>query len=617
MRCYLYLLIVFLGAAAWLEAQEHQRYWIFLTDPDDQYIESIRSVTDSITVRSRWLDAVSVPATTAQLNLIRSFPFVKSIQPVARMNRPQPVPEPATPDDHLQQHLEPMDEYYGFSDTQIKMHDIHTLHRAGIDGSGVTIGFLDTGYRWEQHAALGGAQVIAERDFVAEYYPGDELPASHYDHGTWVFSVVAGYEPGSFIGVAPRARFLLGATEDIRTETPIEEDFWVAGIEWMGEMGVDIVSTSLGYSTFDPPYDSYTPEDMDGKTAVTTITADHAFERGILVVASAGNSGNSPWRIITSPADGEYVIAAGAVHDDGRIANFSSRGPSADGRIKPDVSALGVGVAAAQAAPSGYRSFSGTSFSAPIVSGTAGLILAARPDLNAAELRNALLYSARRNGEPDNTFGYGLLDAPAALAFPALRVLADGSRAFTTSLVAQDGIVEESVTLHLRTTNDPDYTTNPFMLIEPFHTATSGLYRSILDHMYDGESLHFVITAEDSVGNRIRYPAGSSNEFYLSPVQDLITVTERIIPERFVLHQNYPNPFNNRTVIRFELPSDDRVTITVYDILGRQVVSLADEFYLAGVHEVSWQPAAQASGTYFYTIRYGGQTDVGRMVYIR
>ncbi len=605
-----------------LESQNHQRYWIFFTDGDnaplsERNIEVVRSITDSITVMSRWLNAVSAPATAGQLESIRTLPFVKSVQPVARMARPRPVPEPRETDD-LQKQFPTAENFYGISETQIKMHRIDVLHNADITGEGAIIGFLDTGYDWESHTALKDAKVIAERDFVAEHYSEQQLPAGHYSHGTLVFSVVAGYDPDTFIGVAHDAQFLLGATEDIRTETPIEEDFWVAGIEWMEEMEVNIVSTSLGYSTFDPPHESYTPEDMDGRTAVTTIAADRAFEREILVVASAGNAGNSDWRIITSPADGEYVIAVGAIDAFENIALFSSRGPSADGRIKPDIAALGVTVAGARVGgTSGYRFASGTSLSAPIVSGTAGLILSARPDLSAGELRNALLMSARRNSEPDNTVGYGMLDAPDALAFPVKRVINGGAVAIEAFLTAKEGLIEETVSVHLRTTSDPVYSVYPFTISGQMAQSTSGLYRHILGERYRGQTVRFVITARDSSGNTIRYPQSVSKEFFLSPVHDLVTITDRVIPERFVLHQNFPNPFNDRTVIRFELPDDDHVAIRVYDILGRNVVSLSDDFYLAGVHEVTWRPSVQSSGVYFYTLRYGNRIETGRMLYLR
>lgn len=636
MRGTVILIFIFVVCSISLESEENQRYWIFFTDKNgvrepidtverifyenepvpERYAEAIYSITDSITIRSRWLNAVSVPATAQHLENIQALPFVKSTQPVARMARPQPVPD--THDDGvLQDELYPLDNYYGQSARQIQMHGIDVLHDTGITGSGVVIGFLDTGYRWNQHVALMDASVIAERDFVAEHYSTDVLPGSHYSHGTLVFSVVAGFDPGTFIGVAHDAEFLLGATEDIRSETPIEEDFWIAAVEWMEEMDVDIVSTSLGYSTFDPPYRSYSPNEMDGETAVTTIVADRAFERGILVVASAGNSGNSDWRIITSPADGKHVIATGALDSFGNLAGFSSRGPSADGRIKPDISAMGVSVAGAQMGESGYRFASGTSLSAPIVSGTAGLLLSARPDLTARELRQSLLMSAQREGNPDNEIGYGILDAPAALAYPVKRILPGGSTAIEVFLTGKDGLVEGTVSLHLRKMGDTEFIIHPFPLAEPSSRATSGLYRYGLSDAYQGQTIRFVITAKDSAGNLIRYPRDVSHEYFLSPVLDIITITERIIPDIFVLHQNFPNPFNDRTVIRFELPEDDHVAVKVYDLLGRHVASLTDAFFLAGVHEVTWQPIVYASGLYFYTIRYGTRLETGKMIYLR
>jgi serine protease AprX len=485
MREAVILIYIFVVCSISLESREHQRYWIFFTDKNgvrepidtierifygndpvsERYVEAIYSITDSITIRSRWLNAVSVPATAEQLERLFDLPFVKSTQPVGRMARPQPVPD--TRDAGMLHYGQyPLENYYGHSERQIKMHGIDVLHNTGITGSGVLIGFLDTGYRWDQHVALKDASVIAERDFVAEHYHIDNLPGGHYSHGTLVFSVVAGFDPGTFVGVAHDAEFLLGATEDERSETPIEEDFWVAAIEWMEEMGVDIVSTSLGYSTFDAPHQSYSTDDMDGETAVTTIAADRAFERGILFVASAGNEGNSDWRIITSPADGKYVIATGALDSFANTAGFSSRGPSADGRIKPDISAMGVSVAGAQAGIDGYRFASGTSLAAPLVSGTAGLLLSARPDLTARELRHSLLMSARREGNPDNEKGYGILDAPSALAYPVKRITPGSSTAIESFLTARDGIVEETVTLHLQTMSDPEYIMHPFTLAE-------------------------------------------------------------------------------------------------------------------------------------------------------
>lgn len=622
----LYLITIIVLTSLQIVGNDHQRHWIFFSDrgnalddllPYEEYVRAVRDITDSITVISRWLNAVSVPISKEGLERVRNLQFVSHVQPVARISRPHPISTERRPDASIVSYPNLDGDHYGFSATQIGIHHIHILHEAGITGRGVRLGFLDTGYRWNQHEALADASVVAERDFVAEHYSEDLLPPFHFDHGTLVFSVVAGYRPGRFVGVAPDAEFLLAATEDVRTETPIEEDFWVAGIEWMEQMGVHIVSTSLGYSTFDPPFASYMPDDMDGKTAVTTLAAERAFERGILVVASAGNEGHRPWRIITAPADGEHVLAVGAIDVHENIAPFSSRGPSADGRIKPDICALGIGVVGAVVGTEGYRSASGTSLSAPLVSGTAALVLSARPDMTAAELRNALRMSARRNTGPNNTFGFGILDAPAALAYPTYRSVTHRGHALETFLVSPEGWIEESVTLHLREGDSHDYTTYPLTLTAPLPGTNNGLYRYYLPPRYWNKSIRFIITAEDAAGEVVRYPRRTNEEFYLSPLLGLVTTEKRFVPQRFTLHQNFPNPFKNQTIIRFELPEDHRVTLTVYDLLGREVAVLVEDFFLAGVYEVVWQPRSQASGVYFYSITYGDDTEVGRMLYIR
>jgi serine protease AprX len=591
------------------------------------YRERIEAITDSITAVSRWLNAVSAPLTPDQKQTILRLPFVTELRPVGRMRRPRPVPGDRAIDDAgsrlrdrpIATGTSEEALSYGLSEYQVTFHDAHLLHRYGITGVGVLIGFLDTGYRWENHQALRNASVTSVRDFVAENYPEDDLPFSHYDHGTLVFSVVGGYHPDRFIGISFESDFLLGATEDIRSETPVEEDFWVAGLEWMESLGVDIVTSSLGYSTFDEPYPGYTPGDMDGRTAVTTIAAERAFERNVLVVASAGNEGGGAWRIVTSPADGEHVVAVGAVGGAGTIAPFSSRGPTADGRIKPDLSALGVSVVGAgTGGEDSYRSASGTSLSAPLVSGTAGLVLSARRDLTAIELRNALLMSARRTSQPDNDYGWGILDAHALLAFPVVRSASGTEQLLEVFLIGRTGIVEGSVRLHYRTSNEPEYRTDDLRLRLPLGATASGLYEYPLpaDVLYQ-TGVSFIITAQDSSGETLRFPTGASQEYFLSPVHDLVTVRERTIPEQFMVYQNFPNPFNDRTVIRFDIPNDDHVAITVYDLLGRLVVTLTDEFYLAGEHEVVWQPAGRASGVYWYRIAYGTVANAGRMLYLR
>ncbi len=206
-------------------------------------------------------------------------------------------------------------------------------------------------------------------------------------------------------------------TEDSRSETPVEEDNWAAAAEWAESLGVDVISSSLAYSRFDFPYTSYTDRDMDGATAVTTIAATMAAARGVVVVNSAGNAGFDPARnTLVAPADGVQVVSAGAVDRAGLRAPFSSVGPTADGRIKPDVAALGVAVKVATLTTVGSYGFaSGTSFSCPLTTGVVALLLEAHPAYTVDDVLLALRSTSSQTAAPDNLLGWGILDAVAAV----------------------------------------------------------------------------------------------------------------------------------------------------------------------------------------------------------
>ncbi|TMQ71106.1 MAG: hypothetical protein E6K80_06525, partial [Candidatus Eisenbacteria bacterium] len=238
-------------------------------------------------------------------------------------------------------------------------------------------------------------------------------------HGTMTLGCVAGSKPGTYSGGAFGATVALGKTEWVPTETPVEMDYWQFGAEWADSLGADVISSSLGYSTFDPGYPSYTPADMDGRTTVVALAAIEAARRGITVVNSAGNSGNDPtWLKIISPADADSIVAVGAVDSTNVVTAFSSRGPTADGRIKPDVTAMGKGVLVPSfTAATGYLRESGTSFSAPLTSGVVALLLEAHPTWGPFEVREALRETALNHATPDTVIGWGLVQGLAAKAW--------------------------------------------------------------------------------------------------------------------------------------------------------------------------------------------------------
>lgn len=400
--------------------------WADLPNEPD-YIAWLQQRDFVIRSESRWLAAVSVILDAADLALLAAAPFdarVEALHPSQRL-RPMTAPHagggrrPAPgsgydAEGRHRQHREglvdpPLD--YGGSLTELSQVNVPVLHQMGIHGEGVVIGMMDTGFN-TGHEALQGVDVLGAWDFInddAEVANETGDPASQQNHGTMTLSTVGGYMPGSLIGPAFAASYYLAKTEDTSQEEPIEEDWWVEGIEWLEAQGCDLVSSSLCYD------DWYVFDDFDGNTAVTTIAADHAVAMGLVVMNSAGNYRLSTGTI-GAPADGDSVIACGAVDEFGEIASFSSPGPTADGRIKPDVCAMGVSNNVVEPGTlDGYLNASGTSFSCPLSAGVAALLLSAYPDAAPMQVRAALRMTASQADNPDNDFGWGILDALAAV----------------------------------------------------------------------------------------------------------------------------------------------------------------------------------------------------------
>ncbi len=376
------------------------------------YKNAVRPLVERIRTESRWLNAVSADATPPQVRALARLPFVRTVDKVLAFARGG-VEEAPRADFDLD-FADPLFAFYGPSFVQIDQAGVWPLHRQGWTGRDVRVAMLDAGFR-TSHEVFRGSRLIAQWDFVNN--DGDVSqdlgdPGDYSDaHGTATWSILGGCRPGQLVGPAYGAEFLLAKTESEKFERPVEEDYWVAGIEWAESLGAEVVSSSLGYA------DWYTFADMDGQTAVTTRAANRAAGLGVVVVNAAGNERANAWGHIIAPADGFDVIACGAVNSQGRIASFSSPGPAADGRIKPEVCALGVNNWLA-VSPSGsgpaYDSGSGTSFATPLVAGVAALLLEIHRDWTPAQVRSALLSTASRSRNPDNDFGWGIVDAALA-----------------------------------------------------------------------------------------------------------------------------------------------------------------------------------------------------------
>lgn len=375
-----------------------------------KYIDSLQ--LDGFTIRqySRWFNAVSISVDSDTiLDKLLDYTFVKKVQPVKKIQAKKKMV--FSSDTKFLKNMVRNNSLlsYGDSFNQINMLGGVDLHNAGFLGNNMIIAIFDAGFNQVQTLPIfenlwNNNQIQDTYDFV-----DNEVDVfSGSSHGTMVLSTMGGYMLDSLIGTAPAAIYMLFRTEDSNSETLVEEDNWAAAAEYADSVGVDIINSSLGYTIlYDDTLNSHSYADMDGNSTLITSAADLAASRGMLVVNSAGNSGNSEWYYIGAPADGDSVLAVGAVNALGNVASFSSRGPSYDGRVKPNVCAQGVYSVVADL-DSTIRVANGTSFSAPIIAGLAACLWQASPQFNNMDILSAIEQSAHLFDNPNDSLGYGI-----------------------------------------------------------------------------------------------------------------------------------------------------------------------------------------------------------------
>jgi len=372
------------------------------------YLNQIISLGFRLHCTSRWMNtALFKTESAADLNKLLNLPFVSDVKIVKKPGVKSSLADKL----YFPLYNEDNPPY----DRPVTMLNGYPLHNSGFNGRGILIAVLDGGFL--NADVISSLTSLRSRHGIKKTYDFIKQNAfvfNYHNHGTAVLSVLAGDADGIIHGTAPGADYMLLRTEDVESEFPVEEDFWVAGAECADSSGADIISSSLGYFVFDDPTLNYKYADLDGKSIFITIAADIAASRGILVVNSAGNERNKAWMRIIAPSDGDSVVAVGAVDGTNMISSFSSAGPSADGRIKPDNSAMGVSVTVQTDAVQVSRS-SGTSFSCPVLSGMAACLMQAVPQATNTEIISALHYSADRFLSPDSLYGYGIPDMIKAL----------------------------------------------------------------------------------------------------------------------------------------------------------------------------------------------------------
>lgn len=441
------------------------------------YLDSLKSLGVQIHNVSKWFNgAVIITTDTNLLDTLQNLSFIKSLDYDKSTNSINDTLSEEF-DEKLKATSE--DNY----ELQLNMLNLETLHDDSLKGEGMLIAILDAGFKdadsleslehvWNDN------RVLITKDFVKD---STDIFASHY-HGTMVFSIIAGAWENKLLGAAPEASFLLIRTENNNSEYLIEEYNWLAGAEFADSAGADLINSSLGYCTFDDNSQDHTYSDLDGNTTPVTKAARMAARKGILVVNSAGNEGNDSWYNILAPADADSILSVGAVNKDEELASFSSRGPSYDDRIKPDVCARGQATYGQKDIGSVTQG-NGTSFSAPLITGMSACLWENFPNATNQQIRTAILQSSDRYSSPDNDYGYGIPNIALAKTILKETMVSSDDTNLTDS---------ESTNLELssiRVFPNPTQTSATIILKLPWLESSKTGYVTYLD--YNGQMLNF------------------------------------------------------------------------------------------------------------------------------
>jgi hypothetical protein len=628
-----------------LPASEDSRYWIYLKDkytdpsnslPDygevpindralnrrqlrgqgeifdftdlplsERYITQLEKMGVEIYRKSRWLNAVSSYFNNVSVEEVKCLPFVLKVEPVKTF-----IYRPVEASEQLILN-KPTSEEYGSSFNQNDMIGVPFAHEMGFHGEDILIAVFDTGFILD-HEALQHIEVNAAWDFI---YNDDNVAneeedvTGQHNHGTQILSTLAGYAPGHLIGPAYASEFLLAKTDHLTLENQQDEDNWVAAAEWAESLGADIISSSVGYIL------DYSYEDMDGNTAAVTKAADMAVKKGVSVFVSAGNEGNSYWEFIIAPADGDSVISMGAVTPEGNYWAVSSRGPTFDGRIKPELMAQGQNVICVDPRSTNrYTTANGTSLSCPLGAGSGAIVLSVMPTMTPMELREILVKHASQSINPDNLMGYGLIDLEKVI-FDMVGDPVVSVNSFEA--IPRDGNNLIRWTVDLEVANQKwlisrKTPTTPYIEIGEIAGREFGISQetySFYDYKVEGgEYFTYKLATQ--------FLSGTVSEIDTSLVQS----TES---KSVTLSANFPNPFNSETKIIFSLNSPQKVSLNIYDINGKLVKTLIDNQVLdAQYHHILWDGMndlnhSVSSGTYFLRLLADGTQKMMKMLYLK
>lgn len=372
-----------------------------------KYVDEIRNQGVNIVVTGKWENFVTVSCNDSTLiDRIAALPFVRTTEKVWIAPKAGSPTMSTTRDSLINKPTVHPDSIYGLAINQIQLSNGDKLHDAGFKGQGMTIAVIDAGFHnADKIEAMKNIRILGTKDFVN---PQADIFAES-SHGMMVLSCIGMNQPDVMTGTAPEASFWLLRSEDEYSEHLVEQDYWAAAVEFADSVGVDVLNTSLGYYSFDDKSKDYKYRDLDGHHALMSRQASRIADKGMVLVCSAGNSGMGSWKKITPPGDADNVLTVGAIDKKAILAPFSSIGNTADGRVKPDVMAVGLG-SDVMGTNGNQGKANGTSFSSPIMCGMVTCLWQAHPELTAKELIELVRKSGDRAAFPDNIYGYGVPD---------------------------------------------------------------------------------------------------------------------------------------------------------------------------------------------------------------
>lgn len=579
-----------------------------------RYIDSIKAA-GAVTIlnTSKWLNQVAIRTNdAAALVKINSFPFVISAAPIGSMpvqinpvnkilDEPQSPASPASP--------QGVNDFYnyGSSYAQVHIHNGEFLHNHGFRGQGMQLAVLDAGFFGYLSlptfdSVRNAGQILGTWDFV------DNHPSVNEDHqhGMNCLSTIAANLPGVFVGQAPKASFYLYRTEDVSSEYPIEEQNWAAGAERADSLGADIISTSLGYTSFDNSAFNYTYAQMDGNTTISARAADFAAKKGMLPVTAAGNDGNGSWHFIATPADADSTLTVGAVSNSGAVAGFSSYGPSSDGQIKPTLAAVGQGAIVANPFNGQPSSGNGTSFACPNLAGITTCLWQAFPEVNNMVLLDAMKQSATRFTSPDDRVGYGIPDMKKSFVILYKRLFSLTSSFSNCKANLQwTGKSDTGITfiLERKLQGDTAYT------ILNSQTVTSPVFTS-RNFSFQDDLLNYNNTG--NISYRMKVKVSADTTFYA----DSVTVnypSSCIIPlvEKITVS---PNPVSDKILINVTKQNSlGPLRVIIYAANGQRVYTMETP-HKPG-HQVYTIPAKQLnSGVYYVSVYFADKKELVKKI---